>query len=129
MTPERVKQVAELAVLLSIESRERMPADKAKKYHIIAEDAVKLASIATRLERYAVTECNYGLNESQHKRRKNLQHKFCEIVATYNPHGCQDNRGLVVKEFHNDPRGFSVYLGFPSNVYNSWGGAETGWGI
>lgn len=31
--------------------------------------------------------------------------------------------------FGGDPRGFVVNLALPSGAYNSWGGAEEGWGV
>ena len=31
--------------------------------------------------------------------------------------------------FGGDPRGYTVKVKFPSGLYNTWGGAEEGWGV
>lgn len=36
--------------------------------------------------------------------------------------------GLVV-HFGGDPRGYTVKVKLPSGRYNTWGGAEDGWGV
>ena len=110
-TAQREMEVAELAALIT--------KDTTLTPYAAAQSAVALKHMANRLHRYAEAACNYGLTEQQEKRVASLEKRVAKL--------CQD-MGLTVK-FNGDPRGYAVKVQLPSGRYNTWGGAEDGWGI
>lgn len=108
------------------------------KLHEI-ETAVKLASElgmkpfaiaevmrrARRHDRMAETACNRPLTEREKKAIKTNERA---IRALFTGPGRNPDLAPVVK-FEGDPRGYTVRVFLPSGAYNTWGGAESGWGI
>lgn len=70
------------------------------------------------------------------RRHGKLQEKACnEQVPENHDAKCEDEIwrvccriGCKVK-FGGDPRGYTVKVFLPSGRYNTWGGAEDGWGV
>ncbi len=108
-------------------------ADRAKFIEVLALEVTKpidpetladigrliLRSAATH-GRYAVEECNRELSASE----VSLHNASCERLARY------ANRLGVTLTLGGDPRGYTVKLMTPkSGKYNTWGGAEDGWGV
>ena len=85
----------------------------------LAHEVAELLALAKRLDRYNETECNYGLTPAQEKRVENLEKRIRAMCDTWR----------IGVKFNGDPRGYAVRLMFPDQSYNTWGGAEEGWGI
>lgn len=109
-------QTAELATRIA-----RVRPDLAGQARSIALGLVRYARTLTR---YAERECNEGLTPAEDREVERLETAVNKRCAA-----------LGFRATHNgDPRGFSVKLQLqpddPENQpYNTWGGAEDGWGI
>jgi hypothetical protein len=114
MKPQRAMELARLTAELSFI---RVSTYEPQQ---IANDAYLLITNATRLHHYAESACNYGLSKAQRTRIANIEADVKRITERY---------GIEVAEFNGDPRGYAVYLKFPSGISNSWSGQERGWGI
>ncbi len=87
-----------------------------------AARAQRLTQHAKALSRYAVLDCNGDLTEVQQLKDRNVQGRVEDICKAY----------VVLVDFGCDPRGYVVKLHFTygkDKPYNTWGGAESGWGI
>ncbi len=114
---EELREFAQLVILLEHESKPVHKDWDSKVDPILF--ALKLQQYATRLYRYAETECNYGLTPEQNKRVESLEQKVKNLCAEL---------GIKVT-FNGDPRGYAVKLHFANEAHNTWGGKEEGWGI
>ena len=81
--------------------------------------AVAFRKLARSLERYAVKGCNVGLNEREDAR------------ASKAADAARDMARLIgaTAIVGGDPRGYCLKLVLPTGRYNTWGGAEEGWGV
>lgn len=140
MAPERAKQMAELAAYIQQEGRIRIceyhgygcegyPVDDERHAthppnwtlrpaHLSASLAATLISLSNRLDRYNVTQCNYGLTDKQERAKERIREKVTKLV---------ESAGLTVNHFSNDPRGNPVGINLPSGKYNTMGGQEHGY--
>jgi hypothetical protein len=106
MTAQRQTEVAEFIVAMARE----FPAAR-------AEQLVELMRLAKRHDALAVRECNVGdVTDTAWER---IQAKIGELCKEI---GCKVKCG-------GDPRGYTVKVFLPSGRYNTWGGAEEGWGV
>lgn len=79
-----------------------------------------LISLARKHHKLAEIYCNGDLTEAQEKRQETIERTISAYALCFN---------LTVK-FDGDPRGFTVKLHAPKgNMSNTWGGAESGYGI
>ena len=85
----------------------------------IIDLAKQLMKLARKHDRLQVCDCNVGLSDKQRAQEKRIEDKVVELCGTF---------GFKVK-FSGDPRGCTVKLILPSGRYNSFGGAEDGWGV
>jgi len=69
--------------------------------------------------RLQVEECNRELTAKEQRKEKRAE----EVIATI----CRNYQIRPV--FGGDPRGHTVKLLLPNGKYNTWGGAECGWGV
>jgi len=78
---------------------------------------------ANTIQRLAARECSVEMSEAESKREE-LRAAACEarIAKMLAPYG-------VTVDTSGDPRGFCVKLMLPSGKYNTWGGAESGYGV
>lgn len=53
------------------------------------------------------------------KKEKQIEARMAEICKPFN----------LPITFGGDPRGYTVKVKFPSGRFNTWGGAEDGWGV
>lgn len=80
-------------------------------------EAVRLAK-----EHHSIQEakCCYEISTARITREKNIENRITTIAEQYD----------LGVHFDGDPRGFTVKLHAKDNsVWNTWGGAETGYGI
>ena len=87
----------------------------------VASDAAALKRKAESLSRLAVEACNRGLTEREERRVEAMQDRLASIVIN-------GYEGVRLR-FGGDPRGYVVALVCRDGEHNSWGGAESGWGI
>lgn len=87
----------------------------------IAGVARTLMRHAATLGRLAVKDCNVGLTDDELAKENRTQVKIGEL--------CRDELPGVRPKFNGDPRGYVVKLILPTGLYNTWGGAEDGWGV
>lgn len=112
MDKQKAIALAELAAIIASET------DTSPNFAV--RFAVKLIGYSNRLQRYHETGCNYGLNDKQKASVERLRERARADVKEI---------GLTINHFNSDPRGYAIYLTLPSGRYNSFGGAESGWGI
>jgi hypothetical protein len=103
-----------------------MRSAKVKAFHIDAfglgdrdnmHRLVKLARAHCKLQEHS---CNGELTPRQASREKNIEKEIAGICKVYQ----------LTPEFQGDPRGYTVKVHSPKkNVWNTWGGAESGYGI
>jgi hypothetical protein len=80
----------------------------------LLDDLMKLAK---RHGKLAERECNVGdVSDKTWERLEAKIRAICEEI------GCGVKLG-------GDPRGYTVKVIVPSGRYNTWGGAEEGWGV
>jgi hypothetical protein len=82
-----------------------------------ASDLDLLMRLAKRHGKLAERECNVG--DVSDKTWERLEAKIRAVCAEI---GCEVKLG-------GDPRGYTVKVIVPSGRYNTWGGAEDGWGV
>jgi hypothetical protein len=91
----------------------------------IEADARTLLAAARVVGRAALSECNDDLPAPARAKMQRRVEIACErivrVLADY------DHR--ISYTSSGDPRGYPIKLHFPGKEYNTWGGAETGWGI
>lgn len=94
------------------------------RHHGTARDAFDLMRIARALNKINLRLCNEDMSDAEYDRIKAREAKL------------EADAALIAKEFgvtiipgSGDPRGFSLKLKLPDGRYNSFGGAEEGWGI
>ena len=85
---------------------------------------------ALRYGRIQVSRCNddpsdkpAGWEERRDSKETQLEDDMRQIIAEDFP------KGFAILEFGGDPRGYTVKLKRPDGRYNTWGGAESGWGV
>lgn len=75
--------------------------------------------------RLAEVECSVELSEREtarlERRQAQLERRMRELVSELGD-------GFSV-DFSGDPRGYTVKVTLPTKAYNTWGGAESGWGV
>lgn len=74
---------------------------------------------AKRLHKLYENACNRELFEKEERETDTLQEKIRALSK---------DCGFDIK-FNGDPRGFPVKIKHPSEVHNTWGGREDGWGV
>jgi len=89
--------------------------------HLIADDAEAFRRLAMRAKRNAENLCNgYVEQEAYDKRVNRIKLAAMEVLCFYD--GMTMNVG-------GDPRGCCFYLKHPKMPGNTWGGAESGFGV
>ena len=116
-------------------------------------DARRLMELATILERVALTECN-GLEAQSRTGRHEPCAEYCNgadacdrgdgaepckvhkreaaaraEVETICARVTRPDGKQFRPRFHGDPRGYVLKIMLPSGRYNTWGGAESGYGV
>lgn len=87
----------------------------------VARDVVSLLWGSRALTRLAEAECNRGLSGREETREKALRARIAALVS-------EGYDGLTPR-FGGDPRGYVVKLVCRDGEYNTYGGAEEGWGV
>lgn len=85
------------------------------------ENCSLIARHAVTLHHYAEAACNRELSKAEERKVELLEARVRVLVA-------QLGEGFRVR-FNGDPRGFAVKIQNPAGRYNTWGGAEDGWGV
>lgn len=87
-----------------------------------ANDIQHLVKLAKQHHSLAEHDCNRGLTDAEKETEQSIENTMRELAKKY---------GFGI-HFDGDPRGFTVKLHAPRGqepVWNTWGGAETGYGI
>lgn len=87
----------------------------------VASDATEIRRAAEHLSSLAEADCNRGLSGREEAKEARLREKVVALVA-------EGYDGLTPR-FGGDPRGYVVALVCRDGEHNSWGGAESGWGV
>ena len=88
--------------------------------YITQEACIRLLSLAKSHQRIEVMRCNVGDTDYLMKRQRALRSSMTKVGNTIN----------ATLKFGGDPRGFTVKVMMPkTKLYNSWGGAEEGYGV
>lgn len=82
----------------------------------LAMDIFRLASTHGRL---MTEKCNRQLTEREERKIENIRVRLAKVLGGT---GIKLNCG-------GDPRGYTIKLILPSGRYNTWGGADEGWGV
>jgi hypothetical protein len=87
----------------------------------VARDAAEIRRAAERLASLAEADCNRGLSAREEAKEGRLREQIAALVA-------EGYDGMTAR-FGGDPRGYVVALVCRDGEHNSWGGAESGWGV
>lgn len=91
---------------------------------MVADDALALNKIARRIKNRGIRACNYGHSSDaaaeRDDKRNEADYAEAQVIA--------DRYNAKVQRM-SDVRGFALKLVFEGGQYNSWGGAESGWGV
>lgn len=87
--------------------------------HVVAVLADELMRLSRAHGRIQVNRCNRELTDREEKRDDRIEAKITELLTPYG----------IKPDFGGDPRGYTVKLHLPTKRYNTWGGAESGWGV
>lgn len=79
----------------------------------------KMLQLARGMQRLATEECNRQLTEREQARQERLKLAVHAMAKSWG----------IVAHVGDDPRGYCIKLMLPSGTYNTWGGAECGWGV
>lgn len=80
----------------------------------------RLKQLAKSHCRLQELNCNGELTKRQESRERNIEKEIAGLAKLFN----------LTATFDGDPRGYTVKLHWPTkDVYNTWGGAESGFGI
>lgn len=114
-------ELARLTAELAILSRTRQPSETAafQTGQQIANDAYLLMQYASRISRWDEAHCNGTISAQQMRMHGNAVDRVMDILKRYR----------LTADHNSDPRGYSIYIHFPTGIYNTLGGRETGWGI
>ncbi len=86
----------------------------------IGDNLRELVKLSREHCKLVVHQCNGTYTPRMESRERNIEKRVTEIAQSI---------GLKAT-FDGDPRGYTVKLHAPKgNFYNTWGGAETGYGI
>jgi hypothetical protein len=105
------KGVQELAIAI----RKHAPKGKRQARGI----AGAMYTVATRMHTIAEHACNRELSPREVREDGELDAAFKALCSYI---GCR-------ARLNGDPRGYVASVLFPDGAYNSWGGAECGWGV
>lgn len=83
-------------------------------------DEISLKRLAREHNLFAEIECNQSLTVLQKERVIEIENEIRKILSRYDS---------IKVHFDYDPRGFTVKIHTKDKDYNTWGGAETGFGI
>lgn len=81
--------------------------------------AEALLELSRQYEKIQVTECNRELTNLERNKEERVKEQLKEIGKM-----C-----MLPLKFNGDPRGYTVKCFFFDGSYNTWGGAEEGYGI
>ena len=87
--------------------------------HHVVERAKHYRRMARRLHRFAEADCNGTATPTMEKGDAKNEAEAVRL-------GVKDGYGVKVG---GDPRGYCLKLILPTGRYNTWGGAEEGWGV
>jgi hypothetical protein len=74
---------------------------------------------AATINRLSVDQCNRALSDKEKRIMENAANRMAERLNPYD----------IKVTTSGDPRGYTTKLLLPSERYNTWGGAESGWGV
>mgnify|MGYP000617890942 CR=1 FL=1 len=111
------RDLAEFVAILSEQPTKPVPG-------ILADDALALSKIARRIKARGIRACNYGHASDEaaerDEKRDDKDYELAQAIA--------DRYNAKVQRM-SDVRGFALKLILETGRYNSWGGAESGWGV
>ena len=85
--------------------------------------AVRMAQALLRdaagIQRHCVNACNREVTPQETARCRHAESRIRRLLESYD----------VGVSLNGDPRGYCVKLHFASGRYNTWGGAESGYGV
>jgi len=85
---------------------------------------------ARKLNRINERWCNEEMSERAEQRLRKEEESIEQRITAYFDALNQETGAAVEVHFNGDPRGYPVKVVLPkSRRYNTWGGAETGWGF
>lgn len=67
-------------------------------------------------------KCGREWSAADERKEDLIERRILDLYYELFPEG----KGIL---FGGDPRGFTVKIIFPSGVYNTWGGSESGYGV
>jgi hypothetical protein len=120
MTKEDRQEYAAFIALLA------RKADQGISARSVARAADDLCRLSRRHARLAEKTCNVAMGDAEQDAHQRAEDKTEERMNT--ALSCLNIEGAALK-FGGDPRGFTVKLLLPSGEYNTWGGAEEGYGV
>jgi hypothetical protein len=89
--------------------------------HLIAEDSDTFRRLAMRAKRHAESLCNgFFSQEDYDERMESVRRAAAKVAAEYPE---------LSAAIGGDPRGCCFYLKHPKMPGNTWGGAESGFGV
>lgn len=93
----------------------------------IADLAQRLMRAAGTHQRLMTEACNNGLYDADENGESPRVMRIRKKINALLLHSSKDIK--VTPKFSGDPRGYTVKLLFPTGQYNTWGGAEEGYGV
>lgn len=81
----------------------------------------ELLQLARQHGRLCEIYCNRGFAPREERKKQRIEKRIHTICLEL-------GKGFRAK-LNGDPRGYTVKLILPSGRYNTWGGAEDGWGV
>jgi len=93
-------------------------------YNLSCSNLVDLVTGLTWFERYALSLCN-DLETSFKRKQSKKYHDIYEKKLTE----LYENKKFPKFKITYDPRGFTFKVFFESEIYNTWGGKESGFGL
>lgn len=126
---ERMERVVKLAELLARVANPEIEAHAVHNFRADhyerAEALIRLAGEHAKLAEHA---CNRELTAREVEREKTIEREIAAQLRAVRADG-----GSIGVTFEGDPRGYTVKLHLPPidgrKPHNTWGGAESGWGI
>lgn len=108
------------------QDREHFVAFAVKHLHASSAEIDRIFRLARRANRYNTAACNRELSPREAKLAEKTDAEFEALVAEI-----AKREGLAVGvKCKGDPRGYPFKIRVePDRPYNTWGGAEDGWGV
>ena len=105
--------------LASYEARAVEFADQMEKEGFTRKEAEQILEDADVMQKFAVDYCNRSLSQQEAEADEAAMKRIAKLCKAHD----------VEADFNGDPRGHVVKLHLKSGTYNTWGGAEAGYGV